>query len=262
MMIWEDSHAKSSSFMSFMGRAFGARDRRLSDAPPLEKVLADLHDGEQESDDSYAPAIERREPAPAAPPPVVIQDHRERLEKLLDDAHRIAQLLEKEAAEAALAENLKLDEKLASVAKLAEAEKESETQAFALAQQSESAATHRAQIDTEVGEAQRAVSAAEDSIKQLEARLAEAQNVVIRAKSNLVESEGRAHDAALQAAANAAKVHEANDRVTKCRESREAAEAEVREAKAIARSVMQTAATLKQLHNAGSNGLAGGLRSA
>jgi chromosome segregation ATPase len=233
--------------MSFMGRAFGARDRRNGNGtPPLEKVLADLHEGEQEYD-PYTPAIEPRESTPPPTAPLEGQNHRERLEKLLNDARRISQMLEKEAAEAALAENLKLDEKLAAVAKLATAEAEAEAHARALAQQSESAAMHRTQIDTEVRAAQQAVSAAEDSVKQLEARLAEAQNVVIQAKSTLGEIEDRTRHATLEKEANEAKVHETDARVTKCREAREAAEAEVWEAKAFARSIMQTAATLKQL---------------
>jgi hypothetical protein len=241
--------------MSFMGRALGARDRRPSNVPPqLHKMLADLHDGEQENDNPYTPTIQRQETTPPSMPPPAEKDHRDRLEKLLHDARRIAQMLEKESAEAALAENLKLDEKLAAVAKLAEAEADAEAQASALTQQSESAALQRAQIDTEVRAAQHVVNAAEDSVNQLEARLAEAQNVLIRAKSNLRESEHRARDATLQAEASAAKVHEADVRIRKSRESREAAEAEVRGAKAFARSIMQTAATLKQLSEVDSNG--------
>src|SRR5438874_1622803 len=101
--------------MSFMGRAFGARDRRHGNAPPpLEKVLADLHEGEQE----IAEAVTAPTTSPATPASSA-QDHRARLENLLRDAARIAQLLEQEAAEAALAENLQLDEKRAAVAKLA-----------------------------------------------------------------------------------------------------------------------------------------------
>lgn len=254
MMISEDFHAEDSSFMSLIGRAFGARERRPGHAAPeLEKVLADLHEGEQGEDDADAPVIETRETTPPAPP--AAQDHRRRLETLLQDARRISEMLEKEAAEAALAENLKLDEKLAAVAKLVDAEAEAEAQARALTQEGESAALLRAQIDAEVRTAQLAVSGAEDSVKQLEARLVEAQNVVIQAKSNLVERERRARDIALQTEAHVAKVDEANAHIAKCREAREAAEAEVREAKAIARGIMHTAATLKQLHGVGSNGL-------
>jgi chromosome segregation ATPase len=254
MMILEDLHAEGSSFMSLMGRAFGTRDRRRGNSPQLEKVLADLHVGEQENDEPTRPQPTPQETT--LPPTPLLADHRGRLEKLLDDARRIAQLLEKESAEAALAENLKLDEKNAAVMKLAEAEAEARAQATTLAQESESAAMHRAQIDGEVRAAQHAVSAAEDSVKQLEARLADAHNVVIQAKSKLGESEGRALGGTLQAEANAARLHEAETTLTKCREAREAAEAEVREAKAIARSVMQTASALKQLRQAGSNGLA------
>ncbi len=242
--------------MSFMGRAFGGRDRRSGHASPLEKVLADLH--EQESDEPIRPPSTSQEtpppPTPAPAPPAA--DHRERLEKLLDDARRIAQMLENESAEAALAENLKLDEKLAAVANLAKAEAEAKAQVSALTQQSESAAMHRARIDAEVRAAQHDVSAAEDSVKQLEARLADAHNAVIQAKSKLDEREGLARGAALHAEANAAKIHEADAVLAKCRGAREAAEAEVREAKAIARGIMQTAATLKQLRPIGSNGLA------
>jgi len=241
--------------MSFMGRAFGGRDRRSGQASPLDKVLADLR--EQENAEPIRPPSTPQETAPPtpvpAPPPA---DHRERLEKLLDDARRIAKMLENESAEAALAENLKLDEKLAAVANLAEAEAEAKAQASALAQQSESAAMHRARIDAEVRAAQHAVSAAENSVKQLEARLADAHDAVIQAKAHLDENEGHARDAALQAEANAAKIHEADAVLAKCREAREAAEAEVREAKAIARGIMQTAATLKQLRPIGPNGLA------
>lgn len=236
-----------------MGRAFGGRHRAGNEAQQLEKVLASLHVSEQEE----AVALEDAPPPPAPPAPVHNgQDHRERLEKLLDDAGRIAQLLEKEAADAALAENLRLDEKRAAVAKLAQAEREAESQARALAQQSETAATLRARTDAEVSAAQHAVSAAEDSVKRRETLLAEAQNVVVQTKSKLVECESRARDAALQAETDAAKVQEANALIATCREAREAAESEVREAEAIARGITQTAATLKQLRAAGSNGLA------
>jgi len=240
--------------MSFMGRAFGGRDRRSGQASPLDKVLADLR--EQENAEPIRPPSTSQEtpppPTPAPAPPAA--DHRERLEKLLDDARRIAQMLENESAEAALAENLKLDEKLAAVAKLAEAEAEARAQASTLTKQSESAAIHTAQIDTDVRAAQQTVTAAEESVKDLEARLAEAHHAVIQAKSQLDESEGRARASALERETHAAKVHAAEASLTKCREAREAAEAEVREAKAIARSIMQTAATLKQLRPIGSNG--------
>lgn len=247
--------------MSLIGRAFGARSKSRADAPQqLDKVLGDLQVSEQENEHRYAfnrPAETAKtkatavEPHPA--PPLTAENHRERLEKLLQDARQISQLLEKEAAEAALAENLRLDEKRAAVAKLAEEEREAEAQATALTLQSESAAMHRAQIDAEVNAAQQAVNAAKDSIRQLEALLAEARNVVIQTKSELTKTEGRARDAALQAETEAAKVQKANARIARCREAREAAESEVRDAETIARGITQTAATLKQLRAVGSN---------
>ncbi|HET9393872.1 MAG TPA: hypothetical protein VFO29_10195 [Candidatus Rubrimentiphilum sp.] len=240
--------------MSLIGRAFGARSKPRGDAPQqLEKVLGDLQVSELENEDRYAfkaPAAAETVTAkpiePTAPPPSA-EDHRERLEKLLNDARQISQLLEKEAAEAELAQSLRLDEKRAAVAKLAEAERDAEAQARALTEQRENAEQHRAQIDAEVNAAQHAVSAAEDSVKHLEALLAEARDVVIQTKSNLTKTEAGARDAAAQLEAGAAKIHEADAAIAKCREARLAAESEVHEAEAIALGIRQTAATLKQL---------------
>jgi chromosome segregation ATPase len=222
-------------FMSVMGRAFGSRDRQSEPVAPLDKVLKDLHVSERENAD--------RDGVNGT----VAPDHRHRLEKLLSDAREIEQRLEKEASEAALAESLRLDEKRARLAKLAEAEREAKELAQPLTAELEGAASYRARIDADVRAGEEKLAAAEDAIRELESRLAEAQRTAAQAKSQLAESQRRAQNVAQQAEQIAANAEESARRLAECREARAAAEAELREAEQTARNVTQAATALKEM---------------
>ncbi len=257
MIPWEGSETKNAPFMSVVSRAFGSRNKGSDPQSPLDKVLKDLNVGERENAD--LPAVNGavvRESVTVPP------DHRQRLEKLLSEAREIEQQLANEAAEAALAENLNLEEKRAGVAQFAETERAAEAQAQPLATEMEAAASHRVRIDAELRAARQKLAAAEDSVQQLESRLTEAHGIVAQEKSRLAENERRAENAAQQADQIAARVDASARHIADCREARTAAEADLRKAELTARNVAQTAATLKQIRELSESGLDAQVRAA
>lgn len=261
--------SETTSLKDMVSRAFGSRLSRKRDdpAPDLLEVLTTL--GESESVNAQEYPINRiefaetasTETASAARPAAgamaaQLEAHRQRLEHLLENARQIEEMLAHEAAQArALAENLMLDEKRAAAAEAAEAERRATAEAQAFTQNSKTAVVYQAKIDAELVAAQRELTAAEASVSELQSQLRDAQNLVVVSKSKVIECESKNKEAAQRAKLAKGLVHDAECRVAKCREAREAAEAEVRQAEEIATSIAVTAETLKRIRELGKSGL-------
>jgi chromosome segregation ATPase len=245
-----------------VSRALGSRLSRKPDdpAPDLHDVLTNLD--ESDGVNAQEVAINRIEFVETARPSTggkaaELQAHRQRLEQLLANARQIEEMLAEEAAQArALGENLMLDEKRAAVAEAAEAERTASAEAQAIAKNSESAVVYHAKIDAELVAAQRELAAAEASVNELQLRLRDAQDLVVLSKSKVMECDSKSKEASKRAALAKGLIHDAECRVAKCREAREAAEAEVRHAEEIADSIALTAETLKRIRNLGKGGVA------
>jgi len=259
--------------------AFGARtSKSAGEKPNLDEVLTELEVSQRESDELYVvPAFDALETTVETQPvlkpsakstrtaavdeqPVRAGDdtlkradeHRKRLENLLKDARHIEEMLAKEAAEArALAEKVNLEEKRAASARAAEAEQQAIRQAHAANQARDAAVLAHAQIADDVRTAREAVEAAAKAVAELQSQLAEAQKLVVQTKLKLRESETGAERAAGVADNAKVEARSAERRIAKCREEREAAEAQLREAEEIAGSVALTTATLERIRALG-----------
>lgn len=262
--------------------AFGARSSKLNDddgKPRLNEVLTELEVSERESDDLYMPSLavveekpvvtRMTEPAPApqakttpAAPAAPNSDetlkradgHRQRMEKLLNEARQIEEMLAKEAAEAsALADKVNLEEKRAAVASAAEGELQAITRANELAQRRDAAVAQHAKAAAEVRATREAVDAATASVAELQSRLAEAQKLVTQSKFKLREGEARLESATALVDQTKVEAHNADRRAAKCSEIREAAEAELHHAEEIASSIAVTTETLERIRALGSS---------
>lgn len=258
-------NSEDTSFRGIVGRAFGSRSSRHADdpAPELDEVLTDLNVSEQENDQPYeinrihfpeSGVAER--PAPGGGNASgELEAHRQRLEELLESARHIEELLAKEAAQARdLSENLKLEEKHAAAAQAAENERQASAQAQAYAQNSETAAAYQVKLDAELAAARAELTSAKASVRELQARLGDAQNLVVLSNAKVIETESRSKEAAKRADLAKTLIRDAEIRVAKCREAREAAQAEVSQAEEIANSIALTAQTLKRIRDIGSTG--------
>lgn len=271
------------SFMNVVSDiAFGARSSKSAnddDGPSLKEVLTELEVSERESDDLYMPSlavVEEKpvvtritEPAPApqakttpAAPPATNSDdtlqradgHRQRMEKLLNEARQIEEMLAKEAAEAsALADKVNLQEKRAAAAQAAEHEMQAITRANESAGRRDAAVAQHAQVAAEVRATKEAVDAATQSVAELQSQLAEAQKLVAQSKFKLRESEARLEKATALVDQAKVEAHNADRRAAKFSEAREAAEAEFRNAEEIASSIAVTTETLARIRALGSN---------
>lgn len=269
MALHPKRNSEDNSLRGMVSRAFGSRSSRQADdpVPDLDEVLTELHISEQENDQPYEiDRIDFHETAAPAPPSPggsaastghrELEAHRRRLEHLLENARQIEEMLAKEAAQArSLSENLKLDEKREAAAQAADREQKAAAEAQAYAQNSKTATVYQAKVDGELAAARQELSAAEASVKELQARLGDAQNLVVLSKSKVVETEARSKEAAKRADMAKALTRDAEIRVAKCREAREAAEAEVSQGEEIASSIALTAQTLKRIRELGSSGL-------
>lgn len=178
--------------------------------------------------------------------------HRQRLEKLLDDARNIEEMLAKEAAEAAaLAKSVNVDQARTLLAAATQSEREAAARANELTKRSEGAAAQLTQTTGELDTAREVLDAANDAVAECQARLVEAQKVVIQAKFKLRESQVRAQEASTVADAAKAEAREAERRASKLREAREAAQAEVQRAEEIAGSIAVTSAALERIRALG-----------
>lgn len=256
-------NSEDASFRGIVGRAFGSRSSKTAGdpVPELDEVLTNLHISEQEYSQPFE--INRVHFAETATEPPgqprtqttnrELEAHRQRLEHLLESARQIEEMLAQEAAQArSLGENLKLDEKRAAAAEAAEGERKAATQARAYAQNSETAAAYQTKVDGEWSAAKAELTAAEASVMELQARLRDAQDLVVLSKAKVLEAESRSKEAAKRADLAKSLVHDAEIRVAKCREAREAAQAEVTHAEEIANSIALTAETLKRIRKLGS----------
>ena len=270
--------SETSSLKGIVSRAFGTRPARKPDdpAPDLHEVLANLDQSERENPQDYS--INRIEladaphaqappsklaqappakPAPSAPPAAdakasELEAHRRRLEQLLESARSIESMLAQEAAQArALGENLKLEEKRTAAAEAAEAEQKVTAEAQAFAQNGETAVVYQAKIDAELIAAQQELSTAESSVTELQSRLRDAQNLVVVSKSKVIECESKTKEAAKRSKLAKDLQNDAECRIAKCREAREAAELALRQAEEIASSIALTAETLKRIRELG-----------
>ena len=265
--------SETSSLKGIVSRAFGSRPARKPDdpAPDLHEVLANLDQSERENPQDYsinrieladAPPTKLAQAPPAKPAPSVppaagakaseLEAHRQRLEQLLESARSIESMLAQEAAQArALGENLKLEEKRAAAAEAAEAEQKVAAEAQAFAQNGETAVVYQAKIDAELIAAQQELSTAESSVTELQSRLRDAQNLVVVSKSKVIEYESKSKEAAKRSKLAKDLQNDAECRIAKCREAREAAELALRQAQEIASSIALTAETLKRIRELG-----------
>jgi hypothetical protein len=220
-------------------RAIPRASRRPDDpAPSLRETLTNLDVSERVNAPDYA--INRLEfvQHTAGTASAELEAHRKRLQELLENARQIEEMLAQEAAQArALAESLQLDQKRAAAAQAAQAELAAGAEAQAIAQNTESAAAYQAKIDAELIAAQR--------------ELADAQNLVVISKSKVMECEAKSKEAAQRVNLAKSLTHDAECRVAKYREAREAAEAHVRQAEEIAGQIALTTETLKRLGEIG-----------
>lgn len=264
------------SFMNVVSDiAFGARTSKSPDDdgnPRLNEVLTELEVSERESDDLYMPSlavVEEKPPvtlasepvpkaqakaSPTPQPPISDETlkradgHRQRMEKLLNEARQIEEMIAKEAAEAtALADRVNLEEKRAASAQAAENELQAITRANELAQRRASAIAEHTQVAAEVRVTREAVDAATASVAELQTRLAEAQKNVTQAKFKLREHEGRLEKATALVDQVKVEAHNADRRAAKCSEVREAAEAELHHAEEVASSIAVTTEALEKL---------------
>lgn len=273
-------HPKPNDNRSFLNVvsdiAFGARNPKAANEDGktnLDDVLTELEVSERESEDLYMPSLAVNEdkpvprkasgPAPAAAPPASSASsassgsddalrraggHRERMEKLLNEARQIEEMIAKEAAEAAaLADKVNLEGKRAAMAAAAEHERQAITRANELAKRRDEAVAQHDALATQVRESKEAVDAALKSVVELQSRLAEAQKVVTQTKTKLREGEGhleQAHTLVDQAKVEA---HNADRRAAKCSEALAAAETDLHEAEEIAKSIAATTETLERI---------------
>lgn len=270
-------HPKPNDNRSFLNVvsdiAFGARNPKAANEDGktnLDDVLTELEVSERESEDLYMPSLAVNEdkpvprkasgPAPAAAPPASSASsgsddalrraggHRERMEKLLNEARQIEEMIAKEAAEAAaLADKVNLEGKRAAMAAAAEHERQAITRANELAKRRDEAVAQHDALATQVRESKEAVDAALKSVVELQSRLAEAQKVVTQTKTKLREGEGhleQAHTLVDQAKVEA---HNADRRAAKCSETLAAAETDLHEAEEIAKSIAATTETLERI---------------
>lgn len=273
-------NSENRSFMNIVSDiAFGSRTLKNGDEAKqnLDDVLTELEVSQRESDDLYiVPPFDavdsnvqepQRAPKPAAKAvQKVVEDvatevddtlrladgHRQRLEKLLDDARQIEEMLAKEAAEArALAEKVNLEEKRTAAARAAQVEHQAVSQAKAAIQQRDAAVAEHTKTTTDIRALHEAVEAATTSVADLQSKLAEAQKLVIQSKLKLRENETRAEQVAGVAEKAKVAAHSAERRAAKCREDRAAAEAELRQAEKIANSIATTMATLERIRGIG-----------
>lgn len=271
------------SFMNVVSDiAFGARTNKPLDEdgkPRLNEVLTELEVSERESDDLYMPSlavVEEKppvnlvsDPAPKAQtkptpaPQAAVQSdetlrraggHRERMEKLLNQARQIEEMIAKEAAEASvLAERVNLEEKRSAAAQAAENELQAITRANELAQRRDAAIAQHAQVAAEVRTTKEAVDTATATVADLQARLAEAQKQVSQAKFKLRESEGKLEQATTLVDQAKVEAHNADRRAAKCSEAREAADAELAHAEEIAGSIAATTEALERIRALSAN---------
>jgi chromosome segregation ATPase len=238
-----------------VSRAFGSRLPKKPDdpAPDLQDVLTTLDASERVNVQDYQ--INRVEFPETASSDLAA--HRQRLEHLLESARQIEELLTQEAEHArSLSQNLMLDEKRAAAAAAAEAEQRASAEAQAFTKNTDTAVVYQAKVDAELVSAQRELAAAEASVTELQTRLRDAQNLVVVSKSKVIECQSKSKEAAKRADLAKGLLNDAECRVAKCREAREAAQAQVREAEELARSVAITAETLKRIRGLGGSGLA------
>lgn len=245
---------EDTSLRGMVSRAFGPRPSRQDDdsVPELGRVLTQLDISSQENDPGYE--INRIDfPADTAAPHQELEAHRRRLEQLLEDARRIEDLLSQEAAQArSLSENLKLDEKRAALAEAAENEEKALAEARGYAQNSETAARHHAKVDGELAAAREQLRKADESVKQLQVQLRDAQELSALSKAKVLENQARSEEAAKRSDLAKALTRDAEMRVAKCREAREAAQAEAAQAQEIANSIALTTETLQRIRRLGS----------
>ena len=267
-------HPKPNDNRSFLNVvsdiAFGARNPKAANEDGktnLDDVLTELEVSERESEDLYMPSLAVNEdkpvprkasgPAPAAAPSATADSddalrraggHRERMEKLLNEARQIEEMIAKEAAEAAaLADKVNLEGKRAAMAAAAEHERQAITRANELAKRRDEAVSQHDALAAQVRESKEAVDAALKSVVELQSRLAEAQKVVTQTKTKLREGEGhleQAHTLVDQAKVEA---HNADRRAAKCSEALAAAETDLHEAEEIAKSIAATTETLERI---------------
>lgn len=269
MALHPKRDSETPSLKGMVSRAFGSRLSKTPDdaARDLHEVLTNLDVSERINGQEYpinridiAEAPSTR-PTTAAPPRAgavasELEAHRRRLEQLLENARQIEEMLSQEAAKAhALGQNLLLDEKRAAAAEAAEAERRATAEAQAFTANRDTASAFQAKIDAELVAAQQELAAAEASVSELQTRLRDAQNLVVVSKSKTIECEAKSKEAAKRAQLAKGLVHDAECRVAKCREAREAAEAEVRQAEEIAGSIALTAERLKRIRELGKTGV-------
>lgn len=264
------------SFMNIVSDiAFGSRTAKNGDEAKqnLDDVLTELEVSQRESDDLYVVPpfdavesdVQEPQPVPKATPKSTpkmnveeslevdetllrADGHRQRLEKLLNDARQIEEMLAKEAAEAkALAEKVNLDEKRAAVAEAAQLEQQAMGEAKLAVKRRDEAVAQQSQSATNIRALREAVETATTSVADLQARLAEAQKLVIQTKLKLRETETRIEQSASAVEKAKVEAHSLERRAAKCREERAAAQAELQKAEKIASSIASTMATLERM---------------
>jgi len=270
MALQPKRSTEDTSLRGIVSRALGTRSKQPEDpAPELQEVLSDLHVGEQQNGPAYeinrihfaeteAPAA----PSAAAPAASTVpktsaladlEAHRRRLEQLLDNARQIEELLAKEAAQArTLAENLQLEEKRAAAAEAAENLRKADAEARAYARNGETATAAQIKADAELALARQEFTKAEASVSELQARLADARNLVVLSKAKVLEAEAKSKEAAKRTELAKTLIRDAEIRVAKCREAREAAQAEIAAAEEIASSIALTSQMLRRIRDLGS----------
>lgn len=268
MALHPKRDSETTSLKGMVSRALGSRLSRRPDdpAPDLGEVLTDLDVSERANAQEYQinridfPESASTQPPTAARPTAGAQSaelasHRQRLEQLLANARQIEEMLAQEAAQArSLGENLMLDEKRVAAAEAAEAERRAAAETQALTKNSETASAYQAKIDAELAAAQRELTAAEASVSDLQLRLRDMRQLVVVSNSKVIECDSKSKEAAKRAALAKGLLNDAECRVAKFREAKEAAEAEVREAEEIASSIALTSETLKRIRELGKGG--------
>ncbi len=161
--------------------------------------------------------------------------HRQALQAMLDEAHRVEEQLAAEATEARMAASrLNLEKKQEAAVRAVELEKQAITQAAELGQQSDRAAEEQERAAVALQSVRTVTAAALARVAECEERLREARQVAAEASGKERESEEQATNATQVAEKARRDAQQAHLYAAKCREMREASEMEAFEAQRIA----------------------------
>lgn len=228
----------------------------IEDAPPVERAVAEdvapSHDAEMPEVPANEQPTEQPqvEPGPVNGRASVADDvalpefdeaqrraaaHRQALQAMLDEAHRVEQQIAAEANEArAAAIGLNLEKKQEAAARAVELEKQAITRAAELGQQSDRAAEDQERATSALQSVRAVTAEALNRVAECEERLREARQVAAEASGKEREREEQATNSAQAAEKARRDAQEAHLYAAKCREMREASEMEAFEAQRIA----------------------------